>query len=356
MATQNRGTRITKLLGKIKKQYKPLSPPPSRTLVEHLLFACLLENSPHEKAEAAFEMLQRDYFDWNEVRVSTKRELAEALKGLYDPDRSAERLKRSLHSIFESVYAYDLEPLKKQNLGQATKQIADYEGVSPFAVAYVTQNALSGHAIPANNGLLVAFVVFDIIKPSEAAKSSVPGLERTIPKAKGVEVATILHQLGVEVGKNPYGTNARKALLAIEADCKARLPKKPEPPKPKKPTPKKPAPVAKANPSKEKPSSKAKPATKAAPQKAAPASSKKTAAKAPAKPTKKATVKKKVVKKVVKKVKPTSKSKSGKSKLGKSKPGKKATKKVAKKKAKASPATKKKAKITTKTITKRKPK
>ncbi len=229
MAAQNRGTRITKLLGQIKKQFKPVDAPPNRTLIEHLLFACLLENSPHEAAEQAFARLKTDYFDWNEVRVSTKRELAETLKELNDPEQAAERLKRTLHSVFESVYAYDLEPMKKQNLGQATKTIEKYEGSSPFAVAYVTQNALGGHAIPANKGLLTSFLVFDIINDKEAAAWHIPGLERAVPKSKGVEVGSILHQLGVEVGKNPYGTNVRKLLLAIDPSCKDRLPKKPEP-------------------------------------------------------------------------------------------------------------------------------
>ncbi len=234
MAAQNRGTRITKLLGQVKKQFKSVDAPPSRTLIEHLLFACLLENSPHAAAEEAFAGLKTDYFDWNEVRVSTKRELAETLKVLADPEQAAERLKRTLHSVFESVYAYDLEVMKKQNLGQATKTIEKYEGTSPFTVAYVTQNALGGHAIPANKGLLIAFLAFDIISEKEAAAWHIPGLERAVPKSKGVEVGTILHQLGVEIGKNPYGTNARKLLQSIDPSCKDRLPKKPEPPAPKK--------------------------------------------------------------------------------------------------------------------------
>ena len=307
MATQNRGTRITKLLGSIKKHYKPVAPPASRTLLEHLLFACLLENSPHEAAESAFDKLRAEYFDWNEVRVSTKRELAETLSELTDPETAAERLKRTLHSVFESVYVYDLEHMKKQNLGQATKTIEKYEGTSPFTVAYVTQHALGGHAIPANQGLLIAFLTFDIINEKEAKEWHIPGLERAVPKSKGIEMATILHQLGVEIGKNPFGTNARKILLAIDSSCKARLPKKPAPPEPK-PTAKKK--VAKPAPTKKSPKSEAspaKPTKKAVVSDGAPKKKKvkkKVAKAAPAEetPTK---GKKKVKKKVVKKAPPT---------------------------------------------------
>lgn len=284
MTAQNRGTRITKLLGQIKKHFKPVNVPKERSLIEHLIFACLLENSSHEAAEGAFERLKTEYFDWNEVRVSTKRELAETLKALNDPESAAERLKRALHSVFESVYVYDLEHLKKQNLGQATKTIEKYEGTSPFTVAFVTQNALGGHAIPANQGLLTAFRVFDIISQKEADAWHIPGLERAVPKSKGVEMGTILHQLGVEVGKNPYGQSAKKLLQAIDPDCKSRLPKKPAP----EPEP--------AKPKKKKKVAKKKVAGDAKPTK------KKKVKKAPA-PTKKA--KKKVKKKVAKKASST---------------------------------------------------
>lgn len=316
MATQNRGTRITKLLGQIKKHYKPASPPKNRSLLEHLLFACLLENSPQDAAEEAFDKLENDYFDWNEVRVSTKRELAETLKALNDPDKSAERLKRVLHSVFESVYVYDLELLKKQNLGQAVKTIEKYEGATPFVVAYVTQNALSGHSIPCNQGVLIAFVTFDLISEAEAAKSHVPGLERAVPKAKGVEMGSILHQFGVDIVKNPYGQTARKLLLAIDPDCKSRLPKKPEPPAPKKPASKK---AAKKSPAEASKPTKKKAAT----------DKKKVATKGADKPTKKK-VKKKVLKKKVKKKvakKPTTSSgKKTKTKAVKKKTGKKISK------------------------------
>lgn len=229
MSTQNRSARITKLVSALKKHFKPVPPPKNRTLLEHLLFACLLENSPYEDAERVFETLQTDYFDWNELRVSSKHELAEVMKPLTDPEDSAYRFKKSLHAVFESVYAFDIEPLKKQNLGQSIKQLEKYDGTTSFVVAYATQHGLGGHSIPLNRGLLQALVVMDVITPAEADKNAVPGLERAVPKSKGIEVASLLHQLGVEIGKNPYGQAAKKLLLELDPTCKDRLPKKPVP-------------------------------------------------------------------------------------------------------------------------------
>ncbi len=226
MATPNRSALIARTLRVLKKHYKPAPLPNERSLFEQLLFACLLEDSLHETAEQVFDTFQREYYDWNEVRVSTIRELSEVAKPLVDHEAAAARLKQTLHSVFESVYQFDLESLKKQNIGQAVKRLQKLGGTTPFTVAYVTQMGLGGHAIPVNRGLLLAFHVVGVISDSEAAQGAVPGLERAISKRRGVEAASLLHQLGVEVGRNPYGQTARKLLLEIAPDCKDRLPKR----------------------------------------------------------------------------------------------------------------------------------
>ncbi|MEM6330738.1 MAG: hypothetical protein AAF790_10860 [Planctomycetota bacterium] len=365
MAALNRADKIKKLVASLKKHYKPAPPAAEQPLFECLLLACLLEDSPREAAQKAFETLQTQYFDWNEVRVSTRRELAEAMKGLTDPDRAADRLRTTLQSVFETFYQFSLEPMKKQNLGVSIKQLEKLPGVTPFAVAYVVQNALGGHSIPVNRGLLLALRTIEVITDAEAAAGTVPGLERAVPKNKGVEVGSLLHQLGVEVGKNPYGPAARQRLLSLDPGCKDRLPKRPPKPKPE-PEPKQKPPTAKAPPVKPaaaqakpgaaqaKPAEgKAKPAPAPPPKTPAPAkpaSGKAAAAKSKpaAKPVKKpapaakkpAPAKKAVKKKVLKKV--AKKKAATKAPVKKKVVKKPATKKVAKKAAKKPAAAKKK--------------
>lgn len=243
MASKNRAALITKVLKVVKKHYKPVAPPKERSLLENLLFACCLENSLHDAAEKVFHSLSTDYFDWNEVRVSTIRELSEALKSLNDPAESATRLKRVLQSVFETHYSFDLEPLKKQNIGVAVKTLEKYNGSTPFIVAYVTQQSLGGHSIPVNQGLLESMRIVGVVTDAEAAKGAVPGLERTVPKNKGVETGSLLHQLGVEMHRSPYGQTIRKLLLEIEPDCKDNLPKRAKVEETPAPAPAKPAPT-----------------------------------------------------------------------------------------------------------------
>ena len=127
------------------------------------MISMMLGMRHYEAAERVFQSLVSDYYDWNEVRVSTVRELAEVCKPLNDPIEAATRIKRVLQSVFETHYSFDLEPLKKQNIGAAVKTLEKYNGSSPFVVAFVTQQALGGHSIPTNQGLLESLRIVGVM-------------------------------------------------------------------------------------------------------------------------------------------------------------------------------------------------
>ena len=226
MSAPNRAALLTKSFKVLKKHYKPVAPPSDRSVLEHLLYASCLENSKHEDVDEVYAKLQESFFDWNEVRVTTVTELSEGMMSLSDPVESAKRLKASLQSIFETHYSFDIDFLKKQNLGKSVKEIEKYKGVTAYAIAYATQNSLGGHAIPVNKGALKALEVIGVITPNEAAKGRVPGMERAIPKSKGVEYASLLHQLGVDFGNSPFSPRVRAILLEIAPDAKERMPKR----------------------------------------------------------------------------------------------------------------------------------
>ena len=48
MSASNRAAILTKVHKVLKKYYQPVAPPSDRGLLEHLLYACCLENSAHE--------------------------------------------------------------------------------------------------------------------------------------------------------------------------------------------------------------------------------------------------------------------------------------------------------------------
>jgi endonuclease-3 len=327
MSAPKRADVLANMQKVLAKHYKPIKPV-ERPVLEELLYACCLEDSRPEAADECFARLQESFFDWNEVRVTTVSELSEVLRGLHDPQRSATLIKQTLHSVFEALYDFDLESLRKQNLGAAVKQLQGYRGTTPFGVNYAVQKALGGHAIPVSQAGMEIMRFLGLVSDKEKDKSSdaagsVPGLERAVPKNKGVEFASLLQQFAADYAGSPFGNAVRSILLEIDPDAKGRFPKRPgrkgtagEATEPE-------LPAGESKPDKKKvPPRPSKPVSKSAPKAVPkPVTKKKTAKKTPppAKPSKKLTGHKTGKKSISKKAVPSGK-KSASKQLARRKP------------------------------------
>ena len=226
MSSPSRSPQFTKLHKVLKKHYQPVSVSAERPVLEHLVFACLLENAPYDLAEEAFAKILEEYFDWNEIRVSSVRELTETLARLPDPPAAAGRLKRVLQHVFEASYSFDLESLRKKNLGPASDAIKKVDGATSFGVSYVIQSALGGHSIPLDSGTLEVLRILAIATDKEVEKGAIAGLERAIPKSKGVEFGSLLHQFGADFTANPFAADLRSKMSEVDPEAKKRWPKR----------------------------------------------------------------------------------------------------------------------------------
>lgn len=242
MAISNRAALITKTHRVLKKRYKPTPLDPARPVLQQVLYACCLQNARCEAADKAFAALEKAFFDWNEIRVSTVKELAEVMDVLPDPLASASSIKRVLQSVFEATYSFDLEFLRKENLGKAAKKLGAIDGANKFIVSCAVQSSLGGHSIPIDDGAAGVLQVIGVVSPADAQAHVAPGLERAIPKSKGIEFGSLLHQLGADFHANCYSPVLQKVLLTINEAARDRLPKRPS--KTKKKTTKAPAKTA----------------------------------------------------------------------------------------------------------------
>lgn len=238
MSSSNRGERIETLQKLLKKHYKPIAIPTGRNVLENLIYACLLEDAKFEVADELFAKAQHEYHDWNEARVTTITELAELFAIHPLPVQVAVRLKKTLQAIFEARYSYDIEDLLKLNLGKAIETIEAWVPTSKFVSAFMQQNAFGGHAIAIDNSTMQALVSTGVAQSADMLKGSVSGLDRAVPKAKGAELFSLVHQFGIEfiADRKAPGVQAIMTELGIEI----AVPK--APPKPVKPAEKTPSP------------------------------------------------------------------------------------------------------------------
>lgn len=186
MSTPQKQKAIQHLFSALGKRQK--AEPTSLPVLEQFLYAILREGTTREAAGQAFGILQEQFFDWNEMRVSLTRELADVLIGVVpDAEMRAQRIIDFLQEVFETTFSFDLEPIVKKGQKQAAKQLSRFKAASDYTVACVVLHSLGGHAIPLDGPavrcLRRLYILEDGKEDTETMRTS---LEHLIPKAKGM--------------------------------------------------------------------------------------------------------------------------------------------------------------------------
>ena len=184
-----------------KKTPAPPAPVNDRAVLEEVLYAILREGSTSEQADAAYAKLKETFFDWNEVRVSSISEVADAIHGLREAGAKGQRIVELLQEVFEDTYSFDLGDIAKKGIKQAAKQLGRYKsGVSDFTVAWVMQRNLGGHAIPVDAPTLRVLQRLGVVDTDADELETIRGtLEHYVPKANGPEFTDRIIHLALSI-------------------------------------------------------------------------------------------------------------------------------------------------------------
>jgi endonuclease-3 len=186
MSTTTNKQRVFQQLCSAVTRHGKTGEPEPRPVLEQFLYAICREGVTRELADRAFGNLREHYFDWNEVRVSSPRELADSMACLPDAEGRGQRVIDFLQEVFETTFSFDLEGLQKKGLKQAAKQLSRYQAASDYVVASVIQQSLGGHAIPLDNAARRMLRRLGLIEhETEDLETLRASLEHQIPKAKG---------------------------------------------------------------------------------------------------------------------------------------------------------------------------
>lgn len=194
----NAKQKLLQRLGPTLRKDLGASEPEVRPVLEALVYAICRENVSRGEADTAYNRLRDTFFDWNEVRVSTVREIADAIIDLPRSFERAERIIKLLQQVFETNYSFELEGLAKKGLKPAEKLLDRYAGGNAFVTAYVVQNALGGHAMPVDDGIVRLLRRLEVLDAKDTPAVAQASLEHLIPKAKGPITFEMLSALAHE--------------------------------------------------------------------------------------------------------------------------------------------------------------
>src|SRR6478609_9623802 len=147
MAAQSTAQLLPDVHSLLKKRYK-LEPRAGRlSVLEAVIYAICHEGTTREQANQVLSRFKDEFFDWNEIRVSSVDEIQGVLAGLADAEGRALRIRRFLRQLFERTYSFTLESLTKKPLKESLKVLHQYEAFSSdYVTATVVQQSLGGHA------------------------------------------------------------------------------------------------------------------------------------------------------------------------------------------------------------------
>jgi endonuclease-3 len=196
--TTNKQRLLTQFFAQLKEGGAAAGPEP-RLVLEQFIYGVCRENATREQADLAFGNLRERFFDWNEVRVSTPRELEEIMGDLPGAEQRAERIISFLQEVFEATFSFDLEPLHKKGVKQAAKSLSRYQAASDYVIAWVLQQSLGGHAIPVDAPTLRCARRLGLVdRDQEDPEALRTSLEHLVPKAKGAAFTDLVSHLGHE--------------------------------------------------------------------------------------------------------------------------------------------------------------
>jgi endonuclease-3 len=196
-ATPNKQRVLTQLFSALPKLTEEREACGSKTelrpVLEQFIYAVCREGTTPERAERAFRTLREMFFDWNEIRVSSVREVADAIEDLPGAETRAQRIISFLQGVFETTFSFDLEGLHKKGVKEAAKKLARFEAANSYAVSWVVQQSLGGHALPIDSPSLRVIQRLGLIEgePSDG-EALQTGLEHLVPKAKGPAFTAVL--------------------------------------------------------------------------------------------------------------------------------------------------------------------
>jgi endonuclease-3 len=137
--------KLSDVLRALEKPYGKVIVLPEEPILDHAVFLLLREGWDYRKAQRALRILQKEFVDWNEVRVSSPAELKSALKELGDKDLDVkvEKLRALLASLWKERNATALEFLREMQPDSRQRLLSNL-GVIHQGIVQVLLHGIAG--------------------------------------------------------------------------------------------------------------------------------------------------------------------------------------------------------------------
>lgn len=147
---------------------------PLRAIVRGVLTADLSE----ARADEAFEVIDREFVDLNELRVGTELELQDMLGEKYPGiEGRAMKMVAILNAVFEKEGTLTLDRVKALGKKEIRQYFRELPEMTPYVEAYIMMYGFDSAAVPVDNELLAMLVDADAADENSTVEEVQKSLE-----------------------------------------------------------------------------------------------------------------------------------------------------------------------------------
>jgi len=207
MASKRQTSKASRICSLLEKKYGSVEPPPEeeRDALEEMVVAILMDYVPRSRALNALQKMKKAFVDWNEVRVSTGREIAEAAADKGITVAAGRLISGALRKLYDDRSILNLDFLRDKAQKDAVKYLQNTLELTPKQVAWIMLYGMGKSAIYPSPAVIRIAKRTGLVGEDWDEERIQKSLERTVPRAKSFGFCewANLHASKVCVEKSP---------------------------------------------------------------------------------------------------------------------------------------------------------
>ena len=138
-----------------------------REILDLVIFHKINFYMPEGEALHAYRRLKTAFVDWNEVRISSVKEIQEVFQGVPDSLELAIFVKDFLEQLHRENQSVDLEFLAEQNLGDIRRYLRTVKGVDPATIDLVLRLRKEHPVLPVSAPMEQTLLRLGVVRPGD---------------------------------------------------------------------------------------------------------------------------------------------------------------------------------------------
>lgn len=186
--SQSAAVRAERFLTGLEKAYGMARPPRDigTDPLDFAVWGTVAANVPADAAERGYRALQREFVDWNELRVATWREIGLVLERarVPDPGRKAVAARRALQQMYSRMNKLTLEAVQGMTAEDARRYVEGFSDWPSTAAGAIYYGFGNGTGVPPTMGVVRVAERVGLLAEGLGARKQEQALAKLIPRAK----------------------------------------------------------------------------------------------------------------------------------------------------------------------------